>query len=59
MATEVGGYLRSALMVSPMKCGKYPRDNAVSSVDKVGENTVACANATSSAGFADESAAKL
>jgi hypothetical protein len=59
MATEGGGYLRSVFAVSPMKCGKYPRDNAVSSVDRAGENKVACANATSSEGVAEWTAEKL
>ena len=42
-----------ALVVRPMKCGRKPRESATSRVDRVGEKSVACANATSSAGVAD------
>jgi hypothetical protein len=60
MATDVGGCLRRVLVVSSMKCRRNPRASAVSSVDEsAGEKSPACANATSSAGVADWTAAKL
>jgi hypothetical protein len=53
MATDWGGCLSNVLLVRPAKLGKKPRSSAVVRVDNAGENNVACANATSSAGVAD------
>jgi hypothetical protein len=50
IGTDNGGYLEMALVVRPGKSGEYPRSSAVMSVDSTGEKTVACANATRSAG---------
>ena len=57
IATDCGGCLVNALFVRPIKCGRYPRSNAVLSVDRAGEKSAACAKATSSAGVADWTAA--
>jgi hypothetical protein len=55
---DVGGYLDRVKSVNPGKCGRYPRRSAVPSVLSDGEKSVACENATSSDGEAEESDAR-
>ena len=58
MATDCGGYLRRSEADNPGNGGRIPEFSALYKVDNAGENRVACAKATSSAGDADPTAAR-
>jgi hypothetical protein len=59
MATDLGGYFVRVAAVMPGKLGRNPRSSAFRRVERAGEKKVAWANATSSGGVADWTAATL